>query len=667
MYVSPLGTEDGTGSKDKPFGSVEAAQAKIRALKKSGHLTGPLFVNLGKGSYKITRPLEFKPEDSGTEGSPITYRAEEGDTVTFHGGKTIGNWKKYKGNIWMAKVFPPGDTSWTFRQLYVNGKLQTRARTPNHAFFRVTGFPDGGPEVHYQTRSSRFAYKAGDLNPKWKNITDIEIIVYHFWTDTHLPVKSIDGVNNIVSFRHPSSKVFTDDFTKEGARYVVENVWEGLDTPGEWYLNKSTGMLYYYPPAGEDMTKAEVIAPVTKAFINIEGNALNNERVSYLNFENIRFSYTNFELPPGDANDYQGSVTIPAAIHVTGAVNCSFKNCTVTNIGNWALNINKGSSNIVVEQCRFTNLAAGGIKVQGVNTNEHPLLRTGSNRIKNNRISHYGEVFPSAVGVLLIHTSENEVMHNEIHDGGYTGISVGWSWGYKRSMSINNKIEFNLIHHIGLKGLLSDMGGIYTLGNSPGTTVRNNIIHDVSANHYGGWGIYADEGSTHLLIENNLVYNTKFAPFNIHYAKELLVRNNIFALGKLEQINRGRRELHNSVYFENNIVYWKEGSLLSGNWKDTTYSRYESPMHTGPDSSTFTFDYNLYYNPMQPLDSIRFQDLTFAGWQRRGKDMHSRYSDPQFVDADRFNFTLKASSPAFKMGFKPIDFSQVGIVTGNRQ
>jgi hypothetical protein len=356
-------------------------------------------------------------------------------------------------------------------------------------------------------------------------------------------------------------------------------------------------------------------------------------------------------------------VTIPASISLRGAKYCSFKNCVVTNIGNWAVGINEGCNNINVENCKFSHLAAGGIKIKGVDINENPLLRTSTNRIENNLIQHYGEVFPSAVGILLIHTSGNDVLHNEIHDGGYTGISVGWSWGYKRSVSTNNKIEFNYIHHIGLKGLLSDMGGIYALGISPGTTIRNNIIHDVNANHYGGWGIYADEGSTHLLIENNLVYNTKFAPFNIHYAKELFVRNNIFALGKMEQISRSLRELHNSVYFENNIIYWREGNLLSGNWTDTSYTSYEHPK--APlrlDSHTFRFNYNLYYNPGYPLDSVRFQGLKFDDWKKKGKDVQSLYADPQFVDVEHFDFRLKPSSPAFNLGFKSIDFSKVGIV-----
>ena len=200
--------------------------------------------------------------------------------------------------------------------------------------------------------------------------------------------------------------------------------------------------------------------------------------------------------------------------------------------------------------------------------------------------------------MLLTDTEGNTVAHNHIHHGGYTGVSIGWVWGYQRSVSQNNRIEFNHIHHIG--GVLSDMGGIYTLGVSPGTVIRNNHIHDVDANHYGGWGIYHDEGSTHLLVENNVVHHTKFAPFNIHFAKEVTVRNNIFALGKLEQASRGRAEPHKSVFFENNIVYWREGELLSKNWKDVPYTFHAHPKDksgTQTLTNTFEFDWNLYFNP----------------------------------------------------------------------
>ena len=207
------------------------------------------------------------------------------------------------------------------------------------------------------------------------------------------------------------------------------------------------------------------------------------------------------------------------------------------------------------------------------------------------------------------------------------------------------------------------MGGIYTLGVSPGTVIRNNLIHDIDANHYGGWGIYNDEGSTHILIEDNVVYNTKFAGYDIHYAKEITVRNNIFALGREDQLSRTRLEPHKSVFFENNIVYWTGGKLLSGKWHDEPYEFYFHPKNPNGRrtvESTFDMDWNLYYNPKLPVDSVRFGGESFSEWRARGKDVHSLYADPLFIDAARYDFRLRPESPAFALGFRAIDMSRVG-------
>lgn len=663
FYVAPNGSDENAGMQlHEPFATLQRARDAIRQLKQTRTLDRPVTVYLRGGTYTVTQPLVLDPRDSGTVTCPVTYTAYQDEKALLSGGRALKGWRPYKENIWVTQVPAPGDASWDFIQLFVNGQLRRRARIPNEGFYRVAGFPDGGREVHYHTDCQRFEFRPGDIRPDWANLEDVEVIVYHFWTDSHLPIQSIDPDTNIVTFRHKAGKVFTDDFSSRGARYVVENVYEGLDRPGEWYLNRQTGRLYYIPLPGEDMRRAEVIAPVAPAFIRIQGQALERRFVEYVNFSKLSFMYTNWRLPPGNSNDRQGSASVPAAISLTGARHCSFHNCVLRNLGTFACEIGSGCQHNRFTHNEISAIAAGGFRINGGSEKDPPLLRTGYNQISDNRLHHYGELYPSAVGILLMHSFGNEVSHNTIHHGWYTGISIGWHWGYQRSISRDNIIAFNHIHNIG-QGLLSDMGAIYTLGLAPGTVIRNNLIHDVNANHYGGWGIYHDEGSSHILVENNIVYNTKFAGFNIHFCKEVTVRNNIFALGRLQQLSRSRVEPHKSVFFENNIVYWKEGKLLDKAWRDKPYSFYfhaKNASGTREMTSTFDMDWNLYYNPTLPLSEVKFNVLSFAQWQEAGKDRHSLYGDPCFVDPDNFDFRLRSDSPAFDLGFKPIDMSQVG-------
>jgi len=663
FYVAPDGSDQNEGSQlHAPFATLQRARDAIRELKKTQALDGPITVYLRGGTYAVTQPLLLEAQDSGTAACPVTYTSYQDERPLLSGGRVIGGWKRHSANIWATQIPAVKSQAWDFIQLYVDGQLRRRARTPNTGFYRVTGFPDGGREVHYHTDCQRFEFKPGDIRSDWTNLEDVEVIVYHFWTDSHLPIQSIDAEANIVTFRHKAGKVFTDDFSSGGARYVVENVFEALDRPGEWYLNRKTGTLYYMPLPGEDMNQVEVTAPVAPAFIRMQGRALEREFVEHIRFSGLSFMYTNWRLPPGNSNDRQGSASVPAAITLTGARHCTFAGCVMRNLGTFACEISSGSQYNSFTHNHISAIAAGGFRINGGSEKDPPLLRTGYNRVSDNRLHHYGELYPSAVGVLLMHTFGNEVTHNDIHHGWYTGISIGWHWGYQRSISRDNMIAFNQIHDIG-QGLLSDMGAIYTLGLAPGTVIRNNLIHDVNANHYGGWGIYHDEGSSHILVENNIVYNTKFAGFNIHFCKEVTVRNNIFALGRLQQLSRSRMEPHKSVFFENNIIYWKEGKLLDNAWRDKPYSFYFHPKNasgTREMTSTFDMDWNLYYNPTLALSKVDFDGLKFEQWQEAGKDRHSLYGDPCFVDPDNYDFRLREESPALGLGFKPIDMSQLG-------
>ena len=186
--------------------------------------------------------------------------------------------------------------------------------------------------------------------------------------------------------------------------------------------------------------------------------------------------------------------------------------------------------------------------------------------------------------------------------------------------------------------------GIYTLGLSEGTVVSNNIFHDIYSYSYGGWGLYTDAGSTGIVMEKNLVYNTKTGGFHQNYGRENIIRNNILAFSREHQVQITQVEPHLSFTFEKNIVYWETGPLLSGSW--TTI--------------TINMDNNCYWNTAgQP---VLFAGLTLDQWRRQNKhDEHSLVADPGFVDASNHDFHLRPDSPALKLGFEPFDYTQAGV------
>lgn len=665
FYVSTTGNDafDGT-SPSAAFATLERAKEAVRLAKETNENISSINVFIKGGDYQFGQPLVFTPEDSGTKGMPITYQAMPGETVLISGGKRITGWTKGTNGIWQTLIPEVKAGKWYFDQIWVNGKFRHRARTPNTGFYRVKGFPEGIPD-RYNRRTKSFEFAKGDLDPNWTNLKDVVVIVYHYWTDSHMPIQSIDGKSNIVTFQFSDPKQFAaDDFLApwHGARYIVENVFEALDSPGEWYLNRHTGILYYMPFPDENMNTVEVIAPATTNLVSFNGNPLERRYVQYINFKDLDFSHNLFVLPKGDANGSgQSAVTVPGCIQMTGTRFCSFEHCTLNNIGSYAFQIGNGCTHDRFVHNTLTHLAAGGFKANGGAVGSNPLIRTGFNAFTDNTIAYYGQVYASAAGIFLMHSQGNLVSHNLIHNGFETGISAGFVWGYMPSISRDNIIEYNDIYNIG-QGLLSDMGGIYTLGVSPGTVIRNNLVHDVVSATYGGWGIYLDEGSSHELVENNVVYHCKDSAFDIHYAKENTVRNNVFALSTVALLQRQKVEPHISMFFEDNIMYWTQGKLLSSNWVDKPYIFYYKPYEpkTREMTNTFLADYNVYYNPNLPVDALRFGDDTWAQWHARGKDVHSIYADPMFVDASHFNFRLKPDSPAFKLGFQQIDLSTVG-------
>ena len=433
--------------------------------------------------------------------------------------------------------------------------------------------------------------------------------------------------------------------SEPNAPYWVENTLDALDAPGEWYLNSSAGVLSYIPMPGENMAQAQVVAPSPTQLILFQGNASAGSYVSNLVFNGLRFQYTDWSESATGYSDVQVAYDIPAAIQGTGVSSITIENCTFSELGQWAIALAGGAQSNVIQGNTITDLGAGGVKIGDPNIPSSTSAESFGNVVSNNQISNLGAVYTAAAGIWVGQSSGNTISHNSINGTYNTAISVGWTWGYGASAAQGNLIEYNLIYNIG-QGITSDMGGIYTLGVQPGTVVNNNVIYNVSSYSYGGWGIYLDEGSSDILVENNIVYNAENGGFDFHYGVSDTVRNNILALGTTCEISRGETETQQAFTFENNIVYWSQGPLLSedtgGVWSD------------GEDF----FDDNLYY--LTTGSTFTFSDYTLAQWQAQGKDVHSLIANPLFTNPAAGNFSLAAGSPAYSLGFQAIDVSTVG-------
>ena len=652
LFVSPEGNDLWSGSlqtpnaarTDGPLASLVGARDAIRRLKAAGELQQPIRVRIGSGEYALSEPVVFEPQDSGTEHCPISYCGEDQSRPTLSGGRRITGWQK-QGDRWVAHLPEVQAGKWGFAALWVNGQRRTRARTPNEDYFYTAGKapPIVDPQTGKTTSSGHvaFRFKAGDMRP-FENLDDAVVVVYQSWEVGHQRVASIDEKRRVVTFRSPLPWAF--DYWGGDVRYFVENVPEALDSPGEWYLDRTSGLLSYIPFPDEDLTRATVVAPVAQQLIVLQGEPANSRFVSHLRFENLRLLHTDWEVPPQGHAASQAACDFPGAVEATGARNCRSR------IASWPIWGRTGSGCGLAARTTGSRTmpstiwgpAACALGEQSDPKSDPEIAQR--NIVDNNLIYDGGKIDPGAVGVWIGRTSYNRVSHNEICDLYYTGISVGWSWGYAPSSAHHNVVEFNHIHDIG-RGVLGDMGGIYCLGDSPGTVLRNNLVHDVYDHHTGSLAIYTDEGSTGILIENNIGYGTTYANFHQHYGKENIVRNNIWALGKDCQLSRAHQEEHMSFTFERNIVYFDNGKLLKGGWTN----------------DKFVMDRNLYWDTSRPNGDVKFGEATFAEWQARGHDRNSRIADPKFVDAAHFDFRLQPDSPAFQLGFVPIDVSQIGL------
>ncbi len=653
LYVATNGKDQWSGKlarpneqhSDGPLATLKGARNAIRKLKANGEMDGPVHVKIMPGQYILTEPLELNPNDSGNPKAPISYEAGGNEKPLFNGGRKIQGFRLGKGGIWEVRIPEVGEGKWYFEQLFVNGRRAIRAREPNKFYFYMTDIKEevlatGGDR---RAKSARQTFQTQseplELLKKLdtKDLQDVNLVVYHNWDNTRRFLEKIE--NDRISTAGEGMKSWNP--WKNNTPYHLENFRDALNAPGEWFLSRE-GTLYYYPRDGEQIDQCEVYAPIAERFIQIQGDLHANKFVEHVTFKGLVFHYGQWVTPAKGFEPAQAAAPIEAMIQADGAKQIQILDCELAHFGIYGIWFRQACQSNTVARCYVHDFGAGGIRVGEMEFRQNDPTRTSHNVIDNNIIRHGGRIFPCAVGVWVGHSGDNQVTHNEIADLFYTGISVGWRWGYAESPAKRNLVSYNNVHHIGW-GVLSDMGGIYTLGPSEGTVVSNNVFHDIYAYSYGGWGLYTDEGSTGIVMENNLVYNVKNGGFHQHYGKENIIRNNILAFSKLYQVQATRVEKHLSFTFQNNIVYWKTGHLYQGPW----------------DKVQHILKNNVFW--IAGGGKVDFLGSNLEAWQAKGNDLDSVIADPLFENPDQYDFRLKSDSPALKSGFKPFDYSKAGV------
>ncbi|MBT9147631.1 MAG: hypothetical protein DDT32_01393 [Syntrophomonadaceae bacterium] len=673
---------------DGPFATFQRARDAVRELKKKDGGKEPVTVMVRGGKYYLEKTFDLTAADSGTRKCPITYTAYPGEVPIISGGRPITGWEPYKGKILKCKIPEARGGALSFRQLFADGKRQIRARYPN---LNPEAEKWNGRWAHSQADTAALESsepfivwdEPGAFPRSWAKPSQGELFLMpspHLWGDSCIiRIRSIDRDKKIIRLAHGIRDFDCNPmfFRKEQhhsdmCQFIVENILEELDQPGEWCLDSEEGVLYFWP-LEDSIDNIEVVVPVVKCLVHLRG-------VSDVHISGFVFTENKGGEPSSHYSDVEGVGAMRPqmgweycgeAIYLNMCKNCYIENNRILNIGGNGIYLRNHNERNVILGNEISYAGANGIVLAG---GRHSIYQSAGgtpgiphpvfNEVTDNVIHHCGLYDTYAAGVFLGLSSWNRVAHNDIHDVPHHAVNLGNS-RYGR-----NYIEYNRITRA--CKVTHDNGAINCWHEMPpeveppGHVIRYNFISDTGHADKGDncytTGIYLDNWSSNCIVYGNIIVNTLPNGWGIGICVK--GRNNVIENNIL--INSGSNHLH----VQDHCCYDEYATVVSSN------IFYDTLNNSGPIFDLAKRDHlckvlmqcdnNLFFKKGEGNPLI-IKDVPFSDWLKMyGRDediydINSIVSDPLFVDAANGDYSLQPGSPAFEIGFRPIDVSKIGL------
>ncbi len=511
IHISPNGDDSNPGTAEEPLATIEKARDIIREFNTD--MQESISVILHDGIYFIDEPIRFSENDSGRNGFDIIYQANENEEPIISGGIRISGWESVpETNLWKTTL---PDVN-IFRQLYVNGKRAQRAVSQTQ--LTGTGWVPG----EFSDRDGISI--TSSLIPNFSRPQDLELHWINDWKDMRLLVKDVEDNQNGVTtiwMRQPYYELalkMEQWIPKYNVPFYIENAFELLDEPGEWYFNNDTKDLYYWPQTDERIENTNFIIPQTEKLLEISGDGIGQE-VHNLRFEGLTFQYGSWTRASDIGtfgwqaqnlivNHYGASEMSLAHVQLNSAYDINIERCRFEHLGGVGLHLNNNVYDITVEGNLFSDISDAAIVIGHWDHNfiDQPDEKEPNNiRVANNLIKDVGVEYWGAPAITAYYVNNVDIIQNDISNVPYTGISLGWGWSFHLESTTchDNYVAANLITDAAQ--IARDAGGIYTLGQQPGTLIEENVVRRMK-NDYAC--LYTDEGSAYITLQHNVCDNT---------------------------------------------------------------------------------------------------------------------------------------------------------------